>query len=59
MMFVCFEQRVRFSTSVLFSASIGIELLTPLFPGHFLLLASVANVAKSISLAAYISTGVS
>ncbi|CAA6657753.1 unnamed protein product [Spirodela intermedia] len=48
---------VRFSTSILFSLSIGIELLTPLFPQKFLLLATLANVAKSISLAAYIATG--
>lgn len=51
-------QRVRFSTSVLFSLSIGIEFLTPAFPEYFLLLATIANVAKSISLAAYIATGV-
>lgn len=51
-------QRVRFSTSVLFSLSIGVELLTPAFPEYFLLLATIANIAKSISLAAYIATGV-
>ncbi|KAJ8645667.1 hypothetical protein MRB53_007415 [Persea americana] len=50
-------KRVRFSTSVLFSLSIGIEFLTPAFPEYFLLLATIANVAKSISLAAYIATG--
>ncbi|XP_077215211.1 protein root UVB sensitive 4-like isoform X2 [Tasmannia lanceolata] len=50
-------KRVRFSTSVLFSLSIGVELLTPTFPQHFLLLATVANIAKSISLAAYLATG--
>ncbi|XP_071915426.1 protein root UVB sensitive 4-like [Coffea arabica] len=50
-------KRVRFSTSVLFSLSIGVELLTPLFPSYFLLLASVANIAKQISLACYLATG--
>ncbi|KAK1315892.1 hypothetical protein QJS10_CPA05g01554 [Acorus calamus] len=50
-------KRVRFSTSILFSLSIGIELMTPAFPQYFLLLATIANIAKSISLAAYIVTG--
>lgn len=51
-------QRVRFSTSVLFSLSIGVELLTPAFPQQFLLLATLANVAKQISLASYLATSV-
>ncbi|CAN8284011.1 unnamed protein product [Cochlearia groenlandica] len=50
-------KRVRFSTSVLFSMSIGVELLTPIFPQYFLLLASVANIAKQISLSCYLATG--
>lgn len=49
-------KRVRFSTSVLFSLSVGVELLTPVFPTKFLLLASMANIAKSISMAAYVAT---
>ncbi|XP_057868477.2 protein root UVB sensitive 4 isoform X2 [Cryptomeria japonica] len=49
-------KRVRFSTSVLFSLSVGVELLTLIFPQHFLLLATVANIGKSISLAACIAT---
>ncbi|KAL5987179.1 hypothetical protein ACLOJK_041176 [Asimina triloba] len=49
-------KRVRFSTSILFSLSIGVELLTPMFPQYFLLLATTANIAKSISLAAYLAT---
>ncbi|KAF8410600.1 hypothetical protein HHK36_003132 [Tetracentron sinense] len=49
-------KRVRFSTSILFSLSIGVELLTPAFPQHFLLLATVANIAKQISLACYLAT---
>ncbi|XP_015890090.2 protein root UVB sensitive 4 isoform X1 [Ziziphus jujuba] len=50
-------KRVRFSTSILFSLSIGVELLTPAFPKYFLLLASVANIAKQISLACLLATG--
>lgn len=50
-------KRVRFSTSVMFSLSIGVELLTPAFPQYFLLLATVANIAKQISLACYLATG--
>ncbi|KFK32734.1 hypothetical protein AALP_AA6G282000 [Arabis alpina] len=50
-------KRVRFSTSVLFSLSIGVELMTPLFPQYFLLLASIANIAKQISLSCYLATG--
>ncbi|KAI4332305.1 hypothetical protein L6164_017227 [Bauhinia variegata] len=49
-------KRVRFSTSVLFVASIGLELLTPTFPQCFLLLATIANIAKQISLACYLAT---
>ncbi|OVA10856.1 Vitamin B6 photo-protection and homoeostasis [Macleaya cordata] len=50
-------KRVRFSTSIMFSLSIGVELLTPAFPHYFLLLATVANIAKQISLACYLATG--
>ncbi|KAF3786355.1 root UVB sensitive 4 protein [Nymphaea thermarum] len=49
-------KRVRFSTSVLFSLGVGVEMLTSIFPQYFLLLAAIANIAKSISLAAYIAT---
>ncbi|KAF7825728.1 protein root UVB sensitive 4 isoform X1 [Senna tora] len=49
-------KRVRFSTSVLFVASVGLELLTPAFPQYFLLLATIANIAKQISLACYLAT---
>uniref|UniRef100_M0ZSM4 mRNA, clone: rafl24-09-C04 n=1 Tax=Solanum tuberosum TaxID=4113 RepID=M0ZSM4_SOLTU len=49
-------KRVRFCTSVLFSLSIGVELLTPVFPQYFLILASIANIAKQISLACYLAT---
>ncbi|KAI3946055.1 hypothetical protein MKX01_024811 [Papaver californicum] len=50
-------KRVRFSTSIMFTLSIGVELLTPVFPRYFLLLATMANVAKQISLAGYLATG--
>ncbi|XP_075474568.1 protein root UVB sensitive 4-like isoform X1 [Primulina tabacum] len=50
-------KRVRFTTSVLFSLSIGVELLTPIFPDNFLLLATMANIAKQISLACHLATG--
>ncbi|KAK9841961.1 hypothetical protein WJX81_001250 [Elliptochloris bilobata] len=49
-------KRFRFATSLLFSGSIALEYLTPLWPGRFLLMASVANVGKSIGLTTYIST---
>ncbi|XP_068487532.1 protein root UVB sensitive 4 isoform X1 [Phaseolus vulgaris] len=49
-------KRVRFTTSVLFVASIGLELLTPTFPQCFLLLATIANISKQISLACYLAT---
>ncbi|PIA52424.1 hypothetical protein AQUCO_01000355v1 [Aquilegia coerulea] len=49
-------KRVRFSTSIIFTLSIGVELLTPFFPHYFLLLATVANIPKQISLACYLAT---
>ncbi|KAK4765759.1 hypothetical protein SAY86_026849 [Trapa natans] len=51
-------KRVGFSTSVLFSLSVGVELVTPTFPQYFLLLATIANIAKQISLACYLATGI-
>lgn len=49
-------QRFRFSTSVLFTAAVSLEYLTPLMPRYFLPLASVANVGKSVGLTTYIAT---
>lgn len=49
-------QRFRMTTSLLFSAAITLEYITPIFPQHFLLLASAANVGKSMGLATYIAT---
>ena len=48
-------QRFRFTTSLLFSAAVCLEFLTPLAPQHFLLLASTANVGKSVGLATYLA----
>ena len=49
-------KRFRFATSLLFTASVGLELATPKFPGQFLALAAAANVGKSVGLTTYIST---
>jgi len=49
-------KRFRFATSVLFTASVGLELATPAFPRRFLALAAAANVGKAIGLTTYIST---
>ncbi len=43
-------------TSMIFEATIGCEFITPLFPQHFLALASMANVGKAIALAAFVAT---
>ncbi len=49
-------QRFRFATSLLFTGATALEYLTPLAPRRFLLLASAANVGKSVGLTTYIST---
>jgi len=49
-------QRFRFSTSVLFTAAVSLEYMTPLMPRYFLPLASLANVGKSVGLTTYIAT---
>ena len=49
-------QRFRFATSLVYSASVALEFLTPMAPQYFLLLASIANVGKSVGLATHIST---
>ncbi len=53
----CHPQRLRFQTSLLFTACISCEFLTPFFPQHFLLLASIANVGKAVGLTTFIATG--
>ena len=40
----------------MYAVAVGLEFLTPLVPRYFLLLASVANVGKSVGLATHIST---
>lgn len=57
--FDCHLKRSRFRTSALFTASLGLDMLTPVFPSHFLLLAAAANIGKSIGLATYLATTVS
>lgn len=52
----CALQRFRFSTSLVYACAVGLEFLTPLAPRYFLLLASIANVGKSVGLATHIST---
>ncbi|KAL3140715.1 hypothetical protein ABBQ32_005271 [Trebouxia sp. C0010 RCD-2024] len=49
-------KRFRFSTSLVYACAVGLEFLTPLAPRYFLLLASIANVGKSVGLATHIST---
>ncbi|GBG86874.1 hypothetical protein CBR_g42158 [Chara braunii] len=49
-------KRVRFTTSLLFTLSLGMEMTTPFFPQLFLPIATLANVGKSIGLAAYVAT---
>jgi hypothetical protein len=41
-------KRFRYTTSVIYAVSLSLEFLTPLAPQHFLLMASLANVGKSI-----------
>jgi len=56
--FDCHLKRSRFRTSAIFTASLGLDMLTPIFPSHFLLLAAAANIGKSIGLATYLATTV-
>lgn len=43
-------KRFRFTSSVVYDLSAAVEICTPLFPGQFLLLATLANVGKSIGI---------
>jgi hypothetical protein len=49
-------QRVRFSCALIFGICLGAEFLTPYMPHLFVLLASISNVGKAVSIAAYTST---
>ncbi|KAL4859390.1 Protein strawberry notch 1 [Chlorella vulgaris] len=48
--------RFRFTTSIVYALSLSLEFLTPLAPQHFLVMASLANVGKSIGLTTFIAT---
>lgn len=43
-------KRFRFTSSVVYDASSFIEIITPYFPQHFLPLATVANIGKSVGI---------
>ncbi|GAB4813666.1 hypothetical protein N2152v2_000712 [Parachlorella kessleri] len=49
-------KRFRFMTSVMYCSALSLEYITPLFPQHFLVLASLANVGKSVGLTTHIAT---
>lgn len=49
-------QRFRWLTSLIFSSSIALEFLTPLLPKHFLLLACLSNIGKSVGVTTYVAT---
>ncbi|KAL4431071.1 hypothetical protein ABPG75_006327 [Micractinium tetrahymenae] len=49
-------KRFRYTTSVIYAVSLSLEYLTPLAPQHFLPMASLANVGKSIGLTTFIAT---
>ena len=43
-------KRLRFSSSLVYTGAVFIETITPFFPKHFLAIATVANVGKSIGI---------
>ncbi|GAQ91071.1 DUF647 domain containing protein [Klebsormidium nitens] len=49
-------KRMRYLTAAIFTLSVGLEMVTPLFPQYFLPIATLANVGKSIGLTTYVST---
>ncbi|EFN59464.1 hypothetical protein CHLNCDRAFT_138052 [Chlorella variabilis] len=49
-------KRFRYATSIIYAVSLSLEFLTPLAPQHFLVMASLANVGKSIGLTTFIAT---
>jgi glutamate N-acetyltransferase/amino-acid N-acetyltransferase len=52
----CCLQRFRFTTSLLYTACVSCEFLTPRFPSHFLLLTAVSNVGRAVGLTTFVST---
>ena len=51
-------QRFRMATSLLYAAALSLEYATPLAPAHFLPMAALANVGKSVGLTTFIATQV-
>eukprot|EP00898_Chlorokybus_atmophyticus_P000753 jgi/Chlat1/1679/Chrsp127S01915 len=49
-------KRSRFLAAIAYTGSEGLEIITPLFPGYFLPIATLANVGKSIGLVTYLAT---
>eukprot|EP00890_Picochlorum_soloecismus_P000536 jgi/Picsp_1/1483/NSC_04961-R1_protein len=49
-------KRFRFSSSLLYAGALSLDYLTPLAPAHFLPMAALANVGKSVGLTTYIAT---
>ncbi|MEW5318995.1 MAG: hypothetical protein WDW38_010173 [Sanguina aurantia] len=49
-------QRMRFITSLIFTACMSGEFLTPIFPDYFVLLASIANIGRAVGLTAFVAT---
>eukprot|EP00882_Tetradesmus_deserticola_P029875 GHRQ01033503.1.p1 GENE.GHRQ01033503.1~~GHRQ01033503.1.p1 ORF type:complete len:440 (+),score=220.70 GHRQ01033503.1:535-1854(+) len=49
-------KRFRFTTSLLYTACVSCEFLTPRFPSHFLLLTAVSNVGRAVGLTTFVST---
>ena len=49
-------QRFRFTSSLLYAVALSLDYLTPLAPAHFLPMAALANVGKSVGLTTYIAT---
>lgn len=47
---------MRFITSLIFTACMSGEFLTPLFPDYFVLLASIANIGRAVGLTAFVAT---
>jgi len=43
-------KRLRFSSSLVYTSAVFIETITPYFPKHFLAIATIANVGKSIGI---------
>ncbi|MEW5305524.1 MAG: hypothetical protein WDW36_008058 [Sanguina aurantia] len=49
-------KRMRFITSLIFTACMSGEFLTPIFPDYFVLLASIANIGRAVGLTAFVAT---